>query len=67
MRNRNLWLVAGVLGASGLFGQTSTLVDNPTVRVLSALDRPHQKTAMHKHDYNRVMIYLTAGDLDVTG
>jgi quercetin dioxygenase-like cupin family protein len=43
------------------------LVDNPTVRVLSALDRPHQKTAMHKHDYNRVMIYLTAGDLDVTG
>jgi len=55
-----------VLCASRLWGQTETLVDNPTVRVLSALDRPHQKTALHKHHYNRVMIYLTAGDLDVT-
>jgi uncharacterized RmlC-like cupin family protein len=34
---------------------------------LDALDRPHQKTALHKHDFNRVMIYITAGDLDVTG
>src|SRR5215831_20608329 len=66
MRIRNLWCMAGALWASGLFGQTVTLVDNPTVRVLSAFDRPHQKTALHKHDYNRVMIYLTAGDLDVT-
>jgi quercetin dioxygenase-like cupin family protein len=46
--------------------QSTTVHENPTVRVLDALDRPHQKTALHKHDFNRVMIYITAGDLDVT-
>jgi quercetin dioxygenase-like cupin family protein len=65
MRLRNLTLaLAGF--AAGLFGQSKTVVDNAAVRVLEAVDRPHQKTALHKHDFNRVMIYITAGDLDVT-
>src|SRR3954452_8953284 len=50
-----------------LLAQSSTVLENSTIRVLDALDRPHQKTALHKHDFNRVMIYITAGDLDVTG
>src|SRR5260370_11737203 len=50
-----------------LLAQSTTVLENPTIRVLDALDRPHQKTALHKHDFNRVMIYITAGDLDVTG
>ena len=56
-----------VLFAASLSAQSTTVLENATVRVLNALDHPHQKTALHKHDYNRVMIYLTAGDLDVTG
>jgi uncharacterized RmlC-like cupin family protein len=50
-----------------LLAQSTTVLENPTIRVLDALDRPHQKTALHKHDFNRVMIYISAGDLDVTG
>lgn len=52
--------------AYALHGQSAVTVDNATVRILTAIDRPHQKTALHKHESNRVMIYLTAGDLDVT-
>jgi oxalate decarboxylase/phosphoglucose isomerase-like protein (cupin superfamily) len=40
--------------------------DNDAVRVLKVTDIPHKASALHKHDLNRVMIYLTAGDLDVT-
>jgi len=52
--------------ASRLLAQSTTVLENASVRVLEAFDRPHQKTALHKHDVNRVMIYVTAGDLDVT-
>jgi quercetin dioxygenase-like cupin family protein len=61
-----LWYLATALLASPLFAQSTTTVENATVRVLNAVDHPRQKTALHKHDFNRVMIYLTAGDLDVT-
>ena len=40
--------------------------DNDAVRVLKITDVPHKKSTLHKHELNRVMIYLTAGDLDVT-
>jgi uncharacterized RmlC-like cupin family protein len=40
--------------------------DNDSVRVLKVTDVPHKKSGLHKHDLNRVMIYLTAGDLDVS-
>ena len=53
--------LAPLLGA-----QSVAVVENASVLVLEALDHPHQKTALHKHEFNRVMIYLTAGDLDVT-
>jgi uncharacterized RmlC-like cupin family protein len=52
--------------AWGLAAQTTVAVDNPSVRILSASDRPHQATALHKHDFNRVMIYLDSADQDIT-
>lgn len=37
-------------------------IDNDSVRVLDVVDQPHTPTPLHRHDVNRVMIYLTAGD-----
>ena len=39
----------------------SVPVDNDQVRVLKVTQGPHIKTALHKHDMNRVMIYLQPG------
>jgi hypothetical protein len=40
-------------------------IDNASVRVLNVVDQPHSPSALHQHELNRVMIYLTSGDLDV--
>jgi quercetin dioxygenase-like cupin family protein len=40
-------------------------IDNDAVRVLDVVDQPHHPSALHRHEVNRVMIYLTAGDLTV--
>jgi mannose-6-phosphate isomerase-like protein (cupin superfamily) len=37
-------------------------IDNDAVRVLKAVDQPHHPGALHRHDVNRVMVYLTSGD-----
>lgn len=50
----------------GLAAQSTVAVDNPRVRILSALDRPHQPTALHQHEFSRVMIYLDAADQDIS-
>ena len=49
-----------------LLAQTPVAVDNPRVRILTANDQPHQRTALHKHDFNRVMIYLDSADQDIS-
>ncbi len=41
-------------------------VDNEAVRILKVTDMPHHKGAMHRHPMNRVMIYLDAGDIELT-
>jgi quercetin dioxygenase-like cupin family protein len=51
---------------AALCAQSTAVVDNPTVRILNAVDLPHKPTALHKHDFNRVMIYLDNGDQDIT-
>jgi hypothetical protein len=51
---------------AAVFAQSTTVVDNPTVRIISAIDRPHAPGPLHKHEYNRVMIYLDNGDQDIT-
>jgi uncharacterized RmlC-like cupin family protein len=58
-------LVLGLLPI-GLSAQTTVAVDNPRVRILSAMELPHQRTALHKHDFNRVMIYLDTADQDLS-
>ncbi len=40
-------------------------IENDSVRVLNVVDDPHHPSALHRHELNRVMIYLTAGDLTV--
>lgn len=40
-------------------------IENDSVRVLSVVDDPHHPSALHRHELNRVMVYLTAGDLTV--
>jgi quercetin dioxygenase-like cupin family protein len=49
-----------------LAAQTKVSIDNARVRILTAVDRPHQPTARHKHDFNRVMIYLDDGSQDIS-
>jgi hypothetical protein len=58
------WLLA--LLALSLAAQTTPVVENATVRILNAIDRPHAPTPPHKHDFNRVMVYLDDGDQDIT-
>jgi quercetin dioxygenase-like cupin family protein len=38
-----------------------TPIDNADVRVIDAVLQPHEKTALHEHKANRVMIYRNAG------
>jgi len=40
-------------------------VDNDAVRILKVVDTPHQKSALHRHEHNRVMIYLDAGVMEI--
>jgi quercetin dioxygenase-like cupin family protein len=58
------WLI--VIVAAPLWGQTTTVVENATVRILSAVDKPHAPTPLHRHEFNRVMVYLDEGDQDIT-
>src|ERR1051326_1706331 len=38
-----------------------TPINNDDVRVLDVVVQPHEKTSMHEHKANRVMIYRNAG------
>ncbi|HTS64280.1 MAG TPA: hypothetical protein VMH28_19795 [Candidatus Acidoferrales bacterium] len=62
MTIRGAWFFLPIV----LSAQSTTVTDNPAVRIISAVDRPHEATPPHKHDYNRVMIYLDDGDQDIT-
>lgn len=54
-------------GALALFAAETikTPVDNADVRVLDVVVQPHEKTALHEHKANRVMIYRNAGSQNV--
>src|SRR2546425_12817288 len=41
-------------------------IDNDQARVLVVNSEPDVKSALHKHDMNRVMIYLDAGKMTLT-
>jgi len=40
-------------------------VDNDLVRVLNVVDQPQTPSALHRHELNWVMVYLSSGDLTV--
>jgi quercetin dioxygenase-like cupin family protein len=42
-----------------------TPIDNDDVRVLDVVVQPHEKTALHEHKANRVMIYRNAGSQNI--
>jgi beta-lactamase class A len=44
---------------------SNTKAENDQIRALLGIDRPHRRGPLHRHAVNRVMIYLTPGDLDV--
>src|SRR5262245_33399048 len=47
---------------AALLAQDSrAVIDNDQVRVLRVTQQPHQKTKLHDHKINRVMIYLQPG------
>lgn len=49
-----------LLAASAL-AQSTTVLDNDWVRVISAYVEPHVRSEMHEHKFNRVMIFEQAG------
>ncbi len=60
-----LLLAFGYASALVLSAQESqTVTDNDQVKVLKVVVQPHQKTRMHQHVVNRVMIYLEPGHQD---
>lgn len=45
--------------------QNNTVIDNDQVKVLKVPVRPHEKTRLHQHTVNRVMIYLQPGHQNI--
>lgn len=41
-------------------------VDNDLVRIINAVDMPHAPGARHRHEFNRVMVYLDGGNMTLT-
>ena len=59
-----LILVTSALALQG--GANPVAIDDDQVRVLVVTDQPGQKSALHQHERNRVMIYLDAGTMRLT-
>ncbi len=60
---RNTVLLLSVFVVGGLLAEEiiKRPVDNDDVRILDVVVQPHEKTKMHEHKANRVMIYRNAG------
>jgi quercetin dioxygenase-like cupin family protein len=56
-----LFLLFGCV--SPLAADNSTKVDNDILRIETASETPHHLNARHRHEMNRVMIYLDGGDM----
>ena len=61
MRLRILIPLGAVAAALLAVETVKTPINNDDVRVLDVVVQPHEKTSMHEHKANRVMIYRTAG------
>ena len=59
---RTLILSIAFLSLPGLaVEQVATPINNEQVKVLAVTVQPHEKTRLHEHKINRVMVYLDAG------
>jgi len=58
------WML--LFAAVPLLAQDRVKFDTPEVRVIEAVNSPGQRSALHKHDVNRVMIYLDDGHMELT-
>lgn len=65
MLRLNRLCLLGLSAAACLLAQSTTLLDNDQVHVLSVTDQPHAKTALHEHKLDRVMVYLRAGQQEI--
>ncbi len=63
MRSITLLLAAASLYAAEA---VQTPIDNDQVKVLNVVTQPHEKSRLHEHQVNRVMIYLSAGRQDLS-
>src|SRR5882724_7002223 len=61
MRKTPLLVAFGVVAALFAEETVKTPINNDDVRVLDVVVQPHEKTSMHEHKANRVMIYRVAG------
>ena len=59
------WFVLGILLGNTCLPAADVKIDNDAVRVLKAVQQPHQKTPPHEHVLNRVMVYLDAATIRV--
>lgn len=66
MSRLNRLFLLGLSAAACVSAQSPSAIDNDQVRVVTAHDVPHVKHALHEHPLNRVMVYLNAGQQDIT-
>ncbi|MBI4902974.1 MAG: hypothetical protein HY820_05020 [Acidobacteria bacterium] len=59
---QTLKLIPFALLATGLIAQSPVIVENDQVRVLKVTAQPNNKTRLHEHKMNRVMVYLQPGE-----
>ena len=65
MLRLNRLFLLGLSVAACSFAQNPPALENDQVRVLNALDKPHDKHALHEHKLNRVMVYTQAGEQEI--
>ena len=65
MQSSLFWMNLLILAAP-LAGQVAVKFDTPEVRVIEAVNSPGQRSALHEHRANRVMIYLDDGHMMLT-
>lgn len=56
-----LWMACAALA----FADDRVAIESDSVRVLNVIEQPHQKTPSHQHDFNRVIVYIDAGEMRV--
>ena len=50
-----------LIAASSLVAQSTVPIENDQVKVIKAYEKPYERTPLHQHTVNRVMIYEQAG------